>query len=115
MHEGMYLFTFAGTSGQGLGVMVLQSGIAYGTDGGIRYDGTYVPHLSGEAVVSLKLSVPPGTALVQGVPAQPMEYSFDLTLTIKLGGITPLKIQTPFGPVNATVSYLRPLPHQLAA
>ena len=115
MHEGMYQFNFQGADGTGVGIMVLQAGVAYGTDGGVRYDGKYAPNSAGQADLSLKITVPPGTPLVQGVPAQKMAFSFDLDVVINLAGNTALNIQTPFGPVRASVTFLRPLPSELAA
>jgi hypothetical protein len=59
--------------------------------------------------------VPAGVALVQGVPAQPAAYWFDLRASFHAQDNTSLKVDTPYGPVHVTVTYLRGLPVELAA
>jgi len=39
-----------------------------------------------------------------------MIYGFDLSCSIAARGMTQLNVVTPFGPVAATVSYLRDVP-----
>lgn len=117
MHEGMYQVTFQGAQGNGVAILVFQAGYVFGTDGGVQYDGIYTPHATDSNVIdfSLKLTVPPGVWLVQGKPAQNVTYSFDLSGSINIRGVTPLNLKTPYGPIKASVQFLRDLPADLAA
>ena len=112
MAEGMYKFDYQGTTGSGLGVMVLSRGRVFGSDGGVQYDGTCEPSRTqpGYVDVHLHLSVPPGVALVQGVPPQTMSYGFDLACSFAARGSTSVNVATPFGPVLAQITFLRPIP-----
>jgi hypothetical protein len=115
MCEGMYLFTYQGQKGAGLGMIVLTEGRAFGTDTGVRYDGTYGPNPTRPGLVDLQLkaTVPPGIGLVQGVPPQPVEYHFDLNCTFPARGAADLQIPTPLGPVRVQVKFLRDIPVEL--
>jgi hypothetical protein len=112
MYEGMYGVVFHGKAGTGAGMLVMSRGRVFGSDGGVSYDGAYKPTegRAGYADVQLHLSVPPGVPLVQGVPPQPVAYGFDLNCSIAARGTTELNVQTPFGPVQATVRFLRDVP-----
>jgi DNA-binding transcriptional regulator YiaG len=112
MYEGMYKFAFQGAAGNGLGVLVLSRGKVFGSDGGVQYDGTYEPNDSrpGHVDVRLHLTVPPGVPLVQGVPPQPVAYNFDLGCSFPARGSAPIALQTPFGPVNVQVEFIRQVP-----
>ena len=117
MYEGMYSIQLRGQAGEGLGVLVLMAGRVFGSDGGVSYDGHYEPsrNRKGYLDVTLRITVPAGVALVQGTPAQPAAYWFDLKASFLAQDNTSLKLQTPYGPVQVTVSYLRGLPVELAA
>lgn len=112
MYEGMYRFDYQGKEGTGLGVMVLARGRAFGSDGGVQYDGTYQPSTARPGYVDahLHLTVPPGVPLVQGVAAQAVAYGFDLNCSFAARGVTAVGIETPFGLVEAQVTFLRPVP-----
>ena len=112
MFEGMYALKFRGQSGIGGGVLVLDRGRVYGTDFGASYDGVYVPSakLPGCIDAHIHLDVPPGVALVTGVPPQPMAYGFDIDCTFAPKRTTPITIQTPFGNVEAEFTFLRNIP-----
>ncbi len=112
-NEGMFSFQFEGAQGAGLGALVLNNGVAYGSDGGVLYDGTFEPNKSksGYVDVKLHLTVPPGVALVQGVPPQPMTFGFDLACTFSARGTTNVTVATPYGQVNGRVSFLRDVPN----
>jgi hypothetical protein len=114
MYEGMYRVMFEGQDGEGFGMVTLSRGALCGIDvGGVQYDGTYEPSANkpGYIDTKFKLSVPPGVSLVQGVPPQPMPYSFDLNCSFAARGITPLSVETPFGPVQAKVEFMRAIPN----
>jgi hypothetical protein len=117
MYEGMYSIQFRGQAGVGLGVLVLMAGRVFGSDGGVAYDGHYEPskNRKGYLDVTLKITVPAGVALVQGVASQPAAYWFDLQASFHAQDNTSLKVETPYGPVHVTVTYLRGLPVELAA
>jgi hypothetical protein len=117
MSEGMYLFTYQGQTGTGLGMIVLTEGRVFGTDTGVQYDGTYTPNPERPEFVDvrLKATVPPGIGLVQGVPPQPVEYRFDLNCTFPARGSANLEIPTPFGAVRVQVRFLREIPDLIAA
>lgn len=117
MYEGMYAMTFRGGAGEGWGTLVLQGGSIYGHDvGGARYDGAYspVPGRPGYLDIQMKVTVPPGVALVTGVPAQPIGYWFDLATTVAARGESDLEVQTPRGPVRAVIRFVREVPNRLA-
>ena len=117
MYEGMYLVEYVGREGFGLAVLVFEAGYIFGHDGQVHYDGTYEPSRSDPIRIDLDLTltVPPGAALVQGVPPQPAEYRFSIRATIPAQGGTNLRVETPYGPVACNIRYLRPIPRQLAA
>lgn len=136
MYDGMYSFEFQGTQNAGLGALaqdsqatglgilarqkpniglgalVLSDGRVFGSDGGVLYDGSYEPSPSQPGCVDVKLhlTVPPGIPLVQGVGPQPMTYGFDLDCTFSARGTTDLAVLTPYGSVNATITFLRDIP-----
>jgi transcriptional regulator with XRE-family HTH domain len=113
MYEGMYLFSYHGQKGGGHGLLVLMNGAVFGYDGGVHYDGSYQPSAStpGNVDVNLHMTIPPGVALVQGVPPQPMSYGYDLDCSFNPNETTNLMVQTPFGPVQATIRLARKLPN----
>jgi hypothetical protein len=114
MYEGMYGVELQGLHGQGLAAIVLLNGRVFGCDnGGVRYDGTYQPsQQAGLIDAKVRVEIPAGTVLVQTGRALPMNYGFDLELCFRAQGITLVQVQTPLGgtPVNARISYMRPLP-----
>jgi hypothetical protein len=116
-YDGMYAVEFVGRTGDGICALVMMDGCVFGHDGGVHYDGTYEPNQSdpGKMDLSLNLTVPAGVALVQGVPAQPAEYRFPLSVSIPARGVTQQNISTPYGPVQCKIRYLRPIPAQLTA
>lgn len=115
--DGMFEIVYQGRTGAGTGVLVLMAGRVFGSDGGVLYDGTYEPSSSNSDFldVYLRCTVPPGIGLVTGVPPQKMTYSFDLSAKIRSRGETRVKVETPYGPVGATVRFLREVPRDLAA
>jgi transcriptional regulator with XRE-family HTH domain len=112
LYEGMYRFDYQGKEGAGLGVVVLARGQAFGSDGGVHYDGTYEPSAArfGYVDAHLHLTVPPGVPLVQGVPAHSVAYGFDLDCSFAARGATAVRVETPFGWVDVQVTFLRPVP-----
>jgi transcriptional regulator with XRE-family HTH domain len=117
MPEGMYLVEMKGLAGDGLAMLVLQGGRVFGSDSQVLYDGTYEPSpaLPGCLDLQLKVTVPAGVPVIQGVPAQPVEYRYDLAVNIRARGSTSLHVKTPFGLVNAKVTFVREIPQDVAA
>lgn len=116
-YDGLYFIEYVGSAGHGNVTLVFMDGIVFGHDGGVYYDGTYepAPGAPGHMDLRLKLVVPPGVALVQGIPPQPAEYNFDINVRVPARGVAPLQTETPYGPVAFRISYLRALPAMIAA
>ena len=116
-YDGLYYVDYVGQAGQGNVTLVFMDGMVFGHDGGVQYDGTYMPSpgAPGHMDVSLLLTVPAGVALVQGVPAQPAEYRFPIAVRVPARGQVPLTAETPYGAIAFQIRYLRPLPDKLAA
>ena len=114
MKEGFYSITYTGETGDwGLGIIVLDTGIVIGVDAaGGRYDGTYVFNPKTDLLeASIKMTVPPGVTLVQGVPSRDKEWSFEFAAAFpRETSETPVLVQTPFGWVNVFFRYLRGFP-----
>ena len=113
MRDGMYGITFQGQQGEGMGLLVFDSGRVYGTDTqGVRYDGEYVfDERSGLANVKVKIVFPPNVTAVFGI-SNPYEWAFDVTTSFnpKLNA-GPLSVKTSLGKqVNAQYRFLRNLP-----
>ena len=113
MREGMYAVEYQSVAGNGVGVLVLENGHAYGADPwGGKYDGGYVYNeRSGLADLSLKLTFAPNAPAVFGV-SHPYEWSVDVTTQLdpsKDRGH--LRIATPIGPqIDVEYHYLRAMP-----
>ncbi len=113
MREGFYGISYAGTEDYGFGIIVLDTNMVVGVDvGGVKYDGRYQFNTRTEEIDAfIKLTVPPGVALVQGVPAQDEEYSFEFNASFpRETSETHLRIETRYGPVNVVLKYLRSFP-----
>lgn len=116
-YDGLYLVEYEGRAGTGSAALVFMNGVVFGHDGGVQYDGSFEPSpgLPNHMDVRLRLIVPPGVALVQGVPPQPAEYNFTINVRVPTSGRTPLRADTPYGPVAFQIGRLRGLPERLAA
>lgn len=113
MRDGIYGITFQGTYGQGMGVLIFDSGRVYGTDeAAVRYDGEYIfEEASGLADVKIKVTYPPNVRAVQGI-SNPYEWSIDVTAKFDpRQNSGTLKLMTSLGkPVSAQYVFLRSLP-----
>lgn len=114
MKEGFYSVMYAGTADRGFGVLVLDSGLIYGVDvGGVLYDGTYkFNSATGKIEAVLELTIPPGTHLVQGIPAQTKEWKMPIIAQLdrELGAEQMITVDTPAGPVRAVFKKIRDFP-----
>lgn len=115
-YEGMYSISFRGPEGFGTGILVLRGGRVFGSDGVVSYDGHYEPNptKTDHLDVSLRLTVPAGVGLVLKRGPQPAGYWFDLHASFPAHDNSTFKMDTPFGAVQVTVSYLRSIPSDLA-
>jgi hypothetical protein len=112
MRDGMFGISFTGPVDSGIGVLVFDSGRIYGSDGGARYDGTYVfNEKSGRADLLLKVTFPPGVNSVFGI-TNPYEWSIDVATSIDPRADRGNSVvKTSLGKnVNAQFTYLRALP-----
>jgi len=116
-YDGMYAVRFAGRDGDGICALVLMDGCVFGHDGGVHYDGTYQPNQLDPTRMDLdlRLTVPAGVVLVQGVPVQPADYWFPLKVSVPARGEVNQNISTPYGPVQCSIKYLRSITPHLAA
>jgi hypothetical protein len=110
--DGFYAVFYTGKISSGFAMIVLRNGVIAGADvsGGL-YDGKYTPNADKRHVdATLKLTMPPGVALVTGVPASNETFiqEFPLSLPIDLNEQM-VKIQTPTGPVNLKFKKIRDL------
>ena len=113
MRDGMFGITFQGQAGEGMGMLVFDSGNVYGTDSeGARYDGSYVFREDAERVdVVLKVTFPPNVNTIFGI-TNPYEWAIDIT-----AGFNPklnsgsVEVRTSLGrAIDAQYRYLRSLP-----
>ena len=106
MAEGIYQIEFNGTSGTGLGVIVLIGGRVVGTDGRLDYDGTYAVTGLGQVQANIRCTSRPGQGFAQRPP-------FEMSATFLAAGSTRITVPgfgSPLGsPLNATISYMRGL------
>ena len=114
MKEGFYSITYTGASGDwGFGMIVLDTDQIIGADvAGGRYDGQYQFNQQTQMLdASIRLIVPPGAPLVQGVPPQPKEWTLEFQVSFpRETPETPVQLDTPVGPVNVVLRYLRSFP-----
>ncbi len=113
MFDGFYAVFYTGKVSSGFAMIVLRNGIIAGADvsGGL-YDGNYAISADKRTVDgTLKLTTPPGVALVTGAPAsqQTSIQEFPLSLPADLNERT-VQIQTPTGPVNLKFKKIRDFP-----
>ncbi|MBR1224866.1 hypothetical protein JQ600_08045 [Bradyrhizobium sp. AUGA SZCCT0176] len=110
--EGIYSITFRGTSDWGMGMLLFRAGRLTGADfSGVLYDGTY-RDANGMVTVAAELTVPPGSTLVQGIPARPVAYKVPFNAEVPRQAFSsgqPVLIQLPVGPVNVIFKFLRGL------
>ena len=114
MKEGFYSITYAGATGDvGFGIIALDSEVIVGADvAGGRYDGEYKDNPKTEMIdANIMLTVPPGVPLVTRVPPQDKEWSFTFQASFpRETPQTPILVQTPTGPVNVVIRFLRSFP-----
>lgn len=107
--NGFYSAFMSGEDGQGYALLVFRDGRIVGADPlGVTFDGQYAEDgdgWAGEVVVT----APPGGTLIQGVTPGPsgIVYSVPLRLPSDFQSQPFLHIQTPLGPVNVKLTWVR--------
>jgi hypothetical protein len=112
MRDGMFGVTYQGQHGAGMGMLVFENGRIYGSDGGARYDGSYIyQEDTHRAEMTLKVIFPPNCNTVFGI-SNPYEWSTDVTANFDpKQQSAPLQVKSSFGQVlEAQITYLRSLP-----
>ena len=109
--DGVYSAYLTGSAGQGLAMLVFKNGTIAGADvGGIKYDGTYRDADSGYTV-SLKISYPPNTLLVQGMRTGPAAETAVLNFHLPSDFLSQsfIRVDAKHGPVNVKIVKVREL------
>lgn len=115
MKEGFYSLIYTGSGGDfGMAVLVFDTSQVVGADvAGGRYDGTYEYNSRTDQIdARVTATIPAGIPLVTGIPAQTQEWSFPINASFPRETTnTPIQIDTPYGPVNVAVKFLRGFPN----
>lgn len=112
VRNGMYHINFAGPAGSGEGVLIIQNGIAYGSDsGGGNYDGICdIDPTTGMARLRLKCAMPAGSQSVLG-PNLPYAWTVNVVALFNPEQDSgPIRVSTDHGTAEAMFRYMRPLP-----
>lgn len=112
MDDGIYKIAFATEKDWGIGLLIFYGGKIVGADAGaVLYDGSYKLNQStGMVNTEIIISIPAGVETVFGI-IQKHDWAFSLSPSFPSKTTeTPMLIETPLGPVNVTISFLRPLP-----
>ena len=111
--DGFYVGYFTGLGGSGQAMFVLRQGVLVGADPlGVLFDGNYALNKEKTAYEgAVKVTAPPNGQLVQGVNSGPagLTYEVPLSLPINFASSNFLSLDTPLGPVNVRLEYLRAL------
>lgn len=113
MREGFYRIAYGTELGRGLALVAFDTGRVIGTDiTGSVWDGTYEFNPANNCIdAKLKLTIPPGVFLVQGVPAQDREHVEEFSVSFPRE--TPehqIEVPTSLGAVQAIIKFLRHFP-----
>lgn len=109
--DGFYAAYLTGSMGQGFVMFVFRNGIISGADvAGATYDGTYTACEGGFAV-TLSISLPPNTLLVQGVTtgSQGDRSTLNFQLPVDFLSQPFIRVNAKHGPVNVKIVKLREL------
>jgi hypothetical protein len=114
IENGIYAgFMTATTGASGMALFVLSNGVLSGADlGGVTFDGDYTVNQNGDAEGSVKVQVPEGITVIQGVTAPPggLKYEVPILLPAQSKDYPFFLISTPLGKVNVRLQKLRALP-----
>ena len=110
--DGIYVAYLSAAAGQGVAMLHFVAGRVVGADlGGVLYDGRYVEAPPDAYQIDLVVSIPAGTALVQGDVTGPELETYSLTASLPRDFLTRpfVRIEGKHGPVNARLVRLRRL------
>ena len=112
--DGIYSVTFRGAADWGMGLLMFHRGVITGADAsGVTFDGTYRDSDDSSAIsAQVKMTVPPGTMLVQGFTSGSEAEEIPFSVRIPKNSMErqdPVRIELPPGPVNAIFRKLRDL------
>ena len=92
-------------------MLVFRNGIIVGVDAaGVKFDGTYADAANGLSI-TLTMSLPPNTLLIQGATTGPEVESSELQFQLPRDFLSQsfIRIDAKYGPVNAKLIRLREL------
>ena len=83
LREGFYSVAFRGNASWGIGLLAFETGKIIGVDiGGCCYDGDYTFNITNSKIdCHIKITVPPGISLVQGVSPKNDQWSFEFDVS----------------------------------
>jgi hypothetical protein len=109
--DGFYSAYLSAKMGASMALLVFDRGNVAGVDAfGTSYDGTYSQSDWGGSVdANIRIFVPPNGSLLQGPAVGPNGLSYDLPVRLPPDFLDRdfLRIETPYGPVNARFQKLR--------
>jgi hypothetical protein len=108
--DGFYAGYMSASGGNGVALFVLRDGVLAGVDlGGVQFDGSYSKRGDGSYGGKVKVTVPAGVTIIQGVTAPPAGMTYDVDLNLPATFLTDpyFEITTPIGKVNARLQKLR--------
>lgn len=110
MIDGYYAGYMTAAAGNGMALFVFDQGSLVGADlGGVLFDGTYRQEPSGAWVGSVRVKVPPGVTVIQGVTAPPGGLAYEVGLSLPENFLESpfLELTTPLGPVTMKLVKVR--------
>lgn len=110
--DGFYAGYMTGAEGTGLAFFTFSNGRITGTDlEGVLFDGMLIKSDESNYVGTCKVKVPPEVLVIQGVTTGPQSLTYEtpVVLPIGFGSETDIRVETPLGPVNLRLHYLRDL------
>src|SRR4051812_39736095 len=114
--EGFYSIHYngstAGSSGVGMGMLILDSGIIVGCDmTGGTFDGTYEFNEQTQMVEArMLMRMPPGSFLVTGVSALPHGFPINASLSRRVRQQEKIFLNIPGGQISVVITKLRDFP-----
>lgn len=111
--EGFYAGYFTGGAGNSMALFVFRDGEIAGVDiGSGQYSGNYESFENDSKIRgSIEITIPTGHHLITGVSAeaQPINLRVPFEFSLPIKSETVHRIETPGGPINAKLHYIRAL------
>lgn len=110
--NGFYAGYMTGAEGTGLAVFIFSEGKITGTDlEGVLFDGLITQSETGDHVGRCTVRVPAEVQVIQGVTTGSQSLTYDTPVVIphRFTSETNIRIDTPLGPVNLRLHFLRDL------